>query len=239
VDGTDASVPVPSIGGITGILTTIGTTTATGIAGTAGNYKRGPSGALFLRGVALWRCVAMPFSTPCPLHSGLRSWHSKAPLIEVPRRNAGSAVSDAVSAAANKASNRFDEGLAFARESFGKLGNSLPGRRLLPKRNCRSPTNLNRNRVVLGAIGLAIAAAVAGVLRTSDLENESIGELSEPVKADLNTRAGAVSQSLREGSDKLKAEFSDTGGEAVRLKQTASDAADAAREKLKSSSLFG
>ena len=47
-------------------------------------------------------------------------------------------------------------------------------------------------------------------------------------------RAGAVTQSLREASDTLKAEFSDTGAEAVdRLKQAGTDAADAAREKLK------
>ena len=58
---------------------------------------------------------------------------------------------------------------------------------------------------------MAIGAAVVGALRTPDLENESIGELSDHVKADLNSGAGAVSQSLREASDKLKAELSDTG----------------------------
>ena len=64
---------------------------------------------------------------------------------------------------------------------------------------------------MLGAIGLAIGAAVAGAFRTSDLENEWIGDLSDEVKADLNTRAGAVSQSLREASDTLQAEFSERG----------------------------
>jgi hypothetical protein len=54
------------------------------------------------------------------------------------------------------------------------------------------------------------------------------------MKADLNGRAGAVTQSLREASDTLKAELSDTGAEAVdRVKQAGIDAAAAAREKVK------
>jgi hypothetical protein len=94
---------------------------------------------------------------------------------------------------------------------------------------------LERQPLVLGAIGLAIGAAVAGAFRASDLENEWIGDLSDDVKADLNTRAGAVSQSLREASDTLKAELSDTGAEAIdRVRQAGMDAADAAREKAKS-----
>ena len=93
---------------------------------------------------------------------------------------------------------------------------------------------LERQPLVLGAIGLAIGAAVAGAFRTSDLENEWIGDLSDDVKADLNTRAGAVSQSLREASDTLKAER-DTGAEAIdRVRQAGMDAADAARQKAKS-----
>ena len=81
---------------------------------------------------------------------------------------------------------------------------------------------------------MAIGATVAGAFRTSDLENEWVGELSDDMKADLNTRVGAVSQSLREASGTLKAEVSDTGAEAVdRAKQAGMDAADAAREQVK------
>ena len=151
-------------------------------------------------------------------------------------RNAGSAASDAMSAVANKARDRLDEGLTYARESLGKLGDPLPGKEAFTKAQSSLANAFERQPLVLGAIGLAIGAAVAGALQTSDLENDSIGKLSDHVKADLNSGAGAVSQSLREASDKLKAELSDTGAEAVdRLKQTGSDAADAAREKLKSS----
>ena len=84
---------------------------------------------------------------------------------------------------------------------------------------------------------LTIGAAVAGAFRTSDLENEWVGELSDDLKADLGTRAGAVSQSLREASDTLQAELKDTGAEAIdRLKQVGTDAADAARERATRSS---
>jgi hypothetical protein len=141
-------------------------------------------------------------------------------------RDAGNAASDAMSGAAEKIRDRFDEGVAYAQESFDKLG---------AKAQSSLADMLERQPLVLGAIGLAIGAAVAGAFRASDLENEWIGDLSDDVKADLNTRAGAVSQSLREASDTLKAELSDTGAEAIdRVRQAGMDAAEAAREKAKS-----
>jgi hypothetical protein len=150
-------------------------------------------------------------------------------------RDAGATASDAMSGAADKLRDRFDEGTAYARERFGKLGNPLPGKEAFTKAQSSLADVFERQPLVLGAIGLAIGAAVAGAFRTSDVENEWIGELSDDVKADLNARAGAVSQSLREASDTLKAELGDTGAEAVdRLKQAGTDAADAAREKVKS-----
>ena len=89
--------------------------------------------------------------------------------------------------------------------------------------------------LVLGAVGLTIGAAIAGAFRASDLENEWVGELSDDVKADLNTRAGAVSQSLREATDTLSAEVGDVGAETIdRVKQAGIDAADAARKKVRS-----
>ena len=150
-------------------------------------------------------------------------------------RDAGSAASEAMSGAADEIRDRFDEGVAYARESFGNMGNPLPGKESLTKAQSSLADILEQQPLVLGAIGLAIGAAVAGAFRTSDLENEWIGDLSDDVKADLNTRAGAVSQSLREASDTLKAELSDTGAEALdRVKQAAMDAANAAREKMRS-----
>jgi hypothetical protein len=150
-------------------------------------------------------------------------------------REAGSAASDAMSGAADKVRDRFDEGVAYARENLGNLANPLPGKEAFTKARSSLAEVLERQPLVLGVVGVALGAAVAGAFRTSDLENEWVGELSDDVKADLDTRAGAVSQSLREASDTLKAELSDTGAEAVdRVKQAGIDAADAAREKMKS-----
>jgi hypothetical protein len=150
-------------------------------------------------------------------------------------REAGSAASDAVSGAADKMRDRFGEGVAYARENLGNPANPLPGKEAFTKAKSSLAEVLERQPLVLGVVGLAIGAAVAGAFQSSDLENEWIGELSDDVKTNLNTRAGAVSQSLREASDTLKAELSDTGAEAVdRVKQAGMDAADAAREKMKS-----
>jgi hypothetical protein len=151
-------------------------------------------------------------------------------------RKASKGASDAMSGAADKIRDSLDEGVAYARENFGKLGNQVPGEETLAKAQSSLADVLERQPLVLGVVGLAIGAAVAGAFRASDRENEWIGELSDDVKADLNTRAGAVSKSLREASDTLKAELGDTGAEAVdRVKQASMDAADAAREKIASS----
>jgi len=67
---------------------------------------------------------------------------------------------------------------------------------------------------VLGAIGLAVGAAVAGAFRASDLENEWVGKYSDGVREDLSKRAGAVSESVREAADTLKNEVKDAGTKA-------------------------
>jgi hypothetical protein len=156
--------------------------------------------------------------------------HDESVGIGETLHGAGSAASDAMSGAADKIRSGFEEGVTYARETLGK-----PGKETLTKAQLSLADMLERQPLLLGAVGLAIGAAVAGAFRTSDLENELMGGLSDDMKADLNARAGAVSQSLREASDTLKAEFSDTTAEAVdRVKQAAVDAANAAQEKARS-----
>jgi hypothetical protein len=93
---------------------------------------------------------------------------------------------------------------------------------------------LERQPLVLGAIGLAVGAAIAGAFSASDLENDSMGELSDNVKEDLNARAGAVSQSVREASDTLKTELDDMGAETLeRLQETGRSGMDAVRENMR------
>jgi hypothetical protein len=150
-------------------------------------------------------------------------------------REATSATSDAVSGAAEAIKDRVEEGITYARENFSKVTETtLPQKETIAKVQSSLYDLLERQPLVLGAIGLAVGAAVAGAFSTSDLENEWVGEVSDSVKEDLNARAGAVSQSVREASDTLEAEFDDVGSEVLeRLQDTGRNAMDAARGKLK------
>jgi hypothetical protein len=162
--------------------------------------------------------------------------HERSLEVGEKLRGATAAASDAVSEAAGNIRDSFDEGVAVAQEKFSRLGNALPDKESIDKAKSSLADMLERQPLVLGVVGIAIGAAVAGAFRASEVENKYIGEVSDDVKADLNRRAGAVSQSLREASDTLIAEISDTGAEAIdRVKQAGMDAAGAARAEVKSS----
>jgi hypothetical protein len=149
-------------------------------------------------------------------------------------RDVTSAASDAVSDTAAAIKDRFEEGATKARENIGKLGDALPRKESIAQVQSSFSDLLERQPLLLGALGLAIGAAVAGAFRTSDLESELMGKLSDRVKEDLNARGDAVSQSVREASDTLKAEIDDMGAEArERLQETGRNAMDAARGKVK------
>jgi len=148
-------------------------------------------------------------------------------------RNARTAASDAMSGAAETMNERLDEGMAGAREMFDRLGQALPKKETLKQAQSSLSDLLERQPLVLGAVGLVIGATVAGALAKSSLEDEWVGDLSDGLKADLKERAGAVSQSVQEASDTLKAEFADAGAEyADRVQQAGRDAFDASREEL-------
>jgi hypothetical protein len=141
-----------------------------------------------------------------------------------------------LSGTAEKMKAQFEDGVDMLRDSFAKVGDQIPGGDAVSKAKSSLSDVLEKQPLVLGVVGLAIGAAVAGAFRTTDIENEYVGETSDAVKADLNTRVGAVSQALRENSDTLLAEVSDTGGEALdRIRQTGMNAVEAARERAKSS----
>lgn len=144
-------------------------------------------------------------------------------------REAGSAASEAISGSADKIKDRWHEGASYVRENVGR-----PGEEALKSVQSSLSALLERRPLVLGILGLAAGAAVAGAFRTSDLENDWAGAVSDEVKADLNTRAGSVSRSLHDAADRLPTELRETGADAVELaKQTAAGAANAAREAVK------
>jgi hypothetical protein len=149
-------------------------------------------------------------------------------------RDARTAASDAMSGAAETIGERLDEGIAGAREMFDRVGQALPRKETLRQAQSSLSDLLERQPLLLGAVGLAIGATVAGALAKSSLEDEWVGELSDSLKADLNARTGAVSQSVREASDTLQAELGDAGAEiADRVQQAGRDALDASQETLR------
>ncbi len=148
--------------------------------------------------------------------------------------DARTAASDAVSKAADQMKDRLDEGTNYARDMIGQLDEILPGKDTFTRAQSSLADLLERQPLVLGAIGLAVGAAVAGAFQSSDIENESVGEYSDSVKGELNERAGAVSQSVREAADTLKNEIKDAGTETFdRVKQAGMDVAEAAGQKLR------
>jgi hypothetical protein len=145
-----------------------------------------------------------------------------------------SAASGVLSGTADKMRAQFEDGVEMVRDGFAKVGDQIPGGEAVSKAKSSLSDVLEKQPLVLGVVGLAIGAAVAGAFRTTAIENEYVGETSDEVKADLKTRVGAVSQALRESSDSLLAEVSDTGAEALdRIRQTGTDAVKGAREKAK------
>jgi hypothetical protein len=164
-----------------------------------------------------------------------------APEIDHEARGAGEtlrtgvgAASGSISEAADQVRDRFDEGVAYAREQFGKLSSTMPSRASLSKSQSSLGDMVERQPLLVGAVGLAIGAALAGAFRVSDMENEYIGELSDNAKGDLGKRGRDVSNALLEASDAITAEAGDAGAEvADRLKQAAADAGEAFKEKVK------
>jgi hypothetical protein len=169
--------------------------------------------------------TAAPPTAPEMDHEG--SFDAVEPLL-----GAASTASDAVSGVAEEIKDRVQGGAAYAREALAKLPS---GKETLTQAHSSLSELLERQPLALGVVGLAIGAAIAGAFGTSRLEDGLMGEVSDAVKADLSARAGAVSERVREASDRLQAELGDTAAEAVdRAKQAGLDAAGAAREKMKS-----
>lgn len=142
------------------------------------------------------------------------------------------AASDATSEAADTIRDRFDDGVSYANQMVRSLSGALPGEETVRQVQSSLSDLLEKQPLVLGAIGLAVGAAVAGAFKASQPENELMGGFSDNVKADLNARAGAVSRSAHKASDMLKTEVKDTAADAMeRLRQTTSNAVNADREE--------
>ena len=117
---------------------------------------------------------------------------------------------------------------------FDRLGRALPSKEALRHAQSSLSDLLERQPLVSARSALRSARPWPGAIAKSSLEDEWIGGLSDDLKADLKERAEAVSQSVREGSDTLKAELADAGAEYCRsVQQAGHDALDAGREQLR------
>jgi hypothetical protein len=180
-------------------------------------------------GATTLRSATDKFENSPPTAPDLENEPSQHPADTL--RAARKAASDATSEAADSIRDRFDDGVRYANQTVRSLSGVLPGEETVRQVQSSLSDLLEKQPLVLGAIGLAVGAAVAGAFRASRPENEWVSGFSDNVKANLSARAGAVSQSVHEASDMLKTEAQDTAAEAMeRLRQTTSNAVNAARE---------
>jgi hypothetical protein len=92
---------------------------------------------------------------------------------------------------------------------------------------------LDKQPLALGAVGLAIGAAVAGAFPVSSMENEWAGPSSDEVKAEVQARASAVADKARGGIDDLGFEARGVAEDTVdRAKRAGQNAVAAARETI-------
>jgi hypothetical protein len=91
---------------------------------------------------------------------------------------------------------------------------------------------LDKQPLVLGAVGVAIGAAVAGAFPLSTVENQWAGPSSDDVKAEVHARATAVSEHARRSADDLASEVRGVADDTVqRVKRAGQDAVAAALQK--------
>jgi hypothetical protein len=149
--------------------------------------------------------------------------------------SARSTTSDALAGTMGTINEHFDDGVSGARQVFDRIGRALPSKDTFVQAQSSLADLFERQPLVLGAVGLAIGASVAGAVAKSDLEDEWVGELSDSVKADLGARASAVSERVGEAVDGLKADLGGAGGDYVdRLQQAGRNAVNAAQAKVSS-----
>jgi hypothetical protein len=96
---------------------------------------------------------------------------------------------------------------------------------------------LDKQPLVIGAVGVAIGAAVAGAFPVTSVENEWAGPSSDDVKAEVQARAAAVSDKALGRIDDLNSEVRGVAEDTVgRVKRAGQDAVAAARETIGASS---
>ena len=97
---------------------------------------------------------------------------------------------------------------------------------------------LERQPLVIGAIGLAIGASAANAFANSALENKLAGSGSDDLKQTINDRAEKIAETTQRAAGDIGSDFRAAASEAVdklrqtgdQARQTVKDTADAGRE---------
>jgi hypothetical protein len=150
----------------------------------------------------------------------------------------GQSIKDGVSSAVGAVKGGIADAAGQAGEMVRAIPNPIP--QMIPQMQqgygqAKSALSdlLDRQPLVLGAVGLAIGAAVAGAFPVSDIENEWAGPTSDDVKREVQARAAAVSDQARGRIDDLSSEVRGVAGDTVdRVKRAGQNAVAAARETI-------
>jgi len=90
---------------------------------------------------------------------------------------------------------------------------------------------LEKQPLVLGAIGLAIGAGVASAVASTSIENEWVGSLSDDVKEAVKGRTEQVVETAQRAAGEVGSEFRAAAGDAVdKLRKTGEQAVQAVKQ---------
>lgn len=137
-------------------------------------------------------------------------------------RSAASGVLESVGDRASAVRDTVSDGFDRAASTLGSVPDYLPdvSGHYADARSALSDI-LERQPLVLGAIGLAIGASLASAVPATRLENEWVGETSDAVKDAVRSRGGEVASAVQQTAAEAANELRSVAGESLdNLKRT-------------------
>lgn len=183
-------------------------------------------------------------ATEAAMEAGRHTAEQATEAAQATLRSTGEAATSASAAVKermNEASSRTTDAGRGAAGSFSSAAEALhPSSRTLSqlrKGYASAQSGLTdlfeRQPLVLGALGLAIGAGVAGAIASTNVENEWAGSLSDEVKDTARNRAEHVAETAQRAAGEFGSDFRAAAGEAAhKIRKAGEDATHAMREKV-------